>query len=82
MMYTGQIENGQMHGKGTLIYPNSEKYEVKPGIFANYKKFLTNWRVTGSTESGKAMVFIFIKMVEDMKVNGLTVKCVKSCLFS
>ena len=25
-MYTGEIENGQMHGRGTLVYPNREKY--------------------------------------------------------
>lgn len=29
MIYTGEIENGQMHGKGALIYPNKEKYEVQ-----------------------------------------------------
>lgn len=28
MQYTGQIQDGQMHGQGTLIYPNSERYEV------------------------------------------------------
>ena len=27
MMYTGAMEKGQMHGKGTLVYPNSERYE-------------------------------------------------------
>ena len=27
-VYSGQIEKGQMHGKGTLVYPNGEKYEV------------------------------------------------------
>ena len=27
MQYTGEIENGQMHGKGSLVYPNKEKYE-------------------------------------------------------
>eukprot|EP01079_Euglenida_sp_SAG-EU17-18_P011274 gene11274-2050_t len=27
MIYSGEIENGQMHGRGTLIYPNKEKYE-------------------------------------------------------
>jgi hypothetical protein len=26
--YTGQIADGQMHGKGTLVYPNGERYEV------------------------------------------------------
>jgi hypothetical protein len=26
-VYSGQIEKGQMHGKGTLVYPNGEKYE-------------------------------------------------------
>ena len=29
MMYTGAMEKGQMHGKGALVYPNSEKYEVR-----------------------------------------------------
>lgn len=29
MMYSGQIENGQMHGMGTCIYPNGEKYEAE-----------------------------------------------------
>lgn len=28
MMYTGAMEKGQMHGKGGLVYPNGEKYEV------------------------------------------------------
>ena len=28
MLYTGAMEKGQMHGKGALVYPNSEKYEV------------------------------------------------------
>ena len=27
MMYTGAMEKGQMHGKGTLVYPNNERYE-------------------------------------------------------
>ena len=27
MLYTGAMEKGQMHGKGALVYPNSEKYE-------------------------------------------------------
>jgi len=27
MIYTGEIENGKMHGKGTLVYPNGEKYD-------------------------------------------------------
>jgi len=27
MQYTGQILDGQMHGKGNLIYPNGERYE-------------------------------------------------------
>ena len=26
-MYSGEISNGQMHGQGTLVYPNREKYE-------------------------------------------------------
>ena len=29
MLYTGAMEKGQMHGKGALVYPNSEKYEVR-----------------------------------------------------
>jgi hypothetical protein len=24
-VYSGQIEKGQMHGKGTLVYPNGEQ---------------------------------------------------------
>ena len=31
MLYTGAMEKGQMHGKGALVYPNSEKYEVRGG---------------------------------------------------
>ena len=31
MIYTGQMEKGLMNGKGTLVYPNSEKYEVRTG---------------------------------------------------
>ena len=27
MNYTGQIQDGQMHGQGTLVYPNGERYE-------------------------------------------------------
>ena len=27
MQYTGQILDGQMHGRGALIYPNGERYE-------------------------------------------------------
>lgn len=27
MQYTGQIQDGQMHGKGSLIYPNNERYD-------------------------------------------------------
>ena len=26
--YTGQIQDGQMHGRGKLVYPNQEVYEV------------------------------------------------------
>ena len=29
MIYTGEIENGQLHGKGKITYANGEKYEVK-----------------------------------------------------
>ena len=29
MLYTGAMEKGQMHGKGALVYPNGEKYEVR-----------------------------------------------------
>ena len=25
-VYSGQIEKGQMHGKGTLVYPNGKTY--------------------------------------------------------
>lgn len=31
MQYTGQIQDGQMHGFGTLVYPNKERYEVRTG---------------------------------------------------
>jgi hypothetical protein len=27
MQYTGQIQDGQMHGKGSLVYPNNERYD-------------------------------------------------------
>ena len=27
MQYTGQIMDGQMHGRGALIYPNGERYD-------------------------------------------------------
>lgn len=27
MLYTGAMEKGQMHGKGSLVYANNEKYE-------------------------------------------------------
>lgn len=27
MNYTGQIQDGQMHGQGTLEYPNGERYD-------------------------------------------------------
>jgi hypothetical protein len=27
MLYTGAMDKGQMHGKGSLIYANNEKYE-------------------------------------------------------
>ena len=30
MIYTGEIENGQLHGKGKITYANGEKYEVDP----------------------------------------------------
>ena len=29
MLYTGAMEKGQMHGKGALVYPNNERYEVR-----------------------------------------------------
>ena len=27
MLYTGAMDKGQMHGKGSLVYQNNEKYE-------------------------------------------------------
>jgi len=27
MLYTGAMDKGQMHGKGSLVYANNEKYE-------------------------------------------------------
>lgn len=35
MLYTGAMEKGQMHGKGSLTYPNSEKYD---GDFVHGKR--------------------------------------------
>ena len=35
MLYTGAMEKGQMHGKGALVYPNNERYEVRGPCSAN-----------------------------------------------
>ena len=32
--YTGQIQDGQMHGRGKLVYPNAEVYEVMLTLLA------------------------------------------------
>ena len=62
MQYTGQIQDGQMHGKGTLVYPNSERYEVcithvvlfdgwwqrRPTSRCRLAEFCVGWLMKGS----------------------------------
>lgn len=52
MLYTGAMEKGQMHGKGALVYPNSEKYEVCAS--RSEKKTLQRQRLSSSSLSVSA----------------------------
>ena len=43
MLYTGAMEKGQMHGKGALVYPNNERYEVRPPRLPTQRFGCTAW---------------------------------------
>ncbi len=65
-VYSGQIEKGQMHGKGTLVYPNGKLFCISTwGVHCD--------AYSSNDETGRScwlLKILFVEQVKNTRVTG------------